>query len=258
MKRRPAIIGLIFALILFLESCSAKSPASPSAAPSGTGLPKAGAVLSGKIMGMNDGTFLLAGTGGADLYMVSSETEIFDKDENFADGSALKAGMTVEIGYSGTVLESYPAQLGTPSYIKITDQGDDLVGFYREILNDLWSMDEGLNSDLSVLAFDLSQVTNLTDAEKSALVYLVSGEHNAAGVTGTFDELCEQGYIDKEKLFFKTGLFFELELSDVTEDSFTFTVSKWRSGNGAYIFHECKAQKASAGWSYSIGSEMIS
>jgi hypothetical protein len=257
-KRRPFIVGLILVLILSLGACSGKSSASPSAEPSGSDLPKAEAVLSGKIMEMLDGTFLLAGTGAADLYMISSKTDIFDMDGKTTDVSSLKAGMTVEIGFSGAVLESYPAQLGSLSYIKITGQEDDMVGFYQEILSDLWSIDEGLNSDISVLAFDLSQVTNLSDSEKSALVYLVSGEHNAAGVTGTFDELCGQGYIDKEKLFFKTGLLFEFELSDVTEDSFTFNVSKWRSGDGAYFFHDCKAQKTSDGWSYTIGSEMIS
>lgn len=258
MKRRPAVIGVILALILSLGSCSAKPSASPSAPPSVSKLPKSEAVFSGKVMAVYDSTFLLAGTGAADLYMVSAKTPIIDAEENPTDGTALKAGMTVDIGYSGTVLESYPAQLGALSYIKITGQEDDLVGFYREIVSDLWNVDEGLNSDLSVLAFDLSQVTNLSDAEKSALIYLVSGEHAAAGVAGTFDELCREGYIDKDKLLFETGLLFEFELSDVTEASFTFTVSKWRSGDGAYIFHDCRAQKTSDGWSYTIGSEMIS
>jgi hypothetical protein len=48
------------------------------------------------------------------------------------------------------------------------------------------------------------------------------------------------------------------ELSDVTEDSFTFDVSKWRSGTGAYFLNDCKAVKKSRVWNYTIGSEMIS
>jgi hypothetical protein len=155
-------------------------------------------------------------------------------------------------------MESYPAQLGTPIYIKIIEQGDDLIGFYQGVFNDLWKVDDALNADVNLLAFDLSKVTNLTDSEKSALVYLLSTAHGLEGITGTFDELSEQGYIDRENLYFERGILFDFELSDITDKSFTFDASKWRSGTGAYYFHNCKAIQTDKGWSYTVGSEMIS
>ncbi|HEX2947471.1 MAG TPA: hypothetical protein VHT96_16150 [Clostridia bacterium] len=229
-----------------------------TAKPAGARLPKAEAVLKAKIIQLNEKSMLIAGTDAADLYTVTSTDAIFDAGNKSADASALKPGQNVEIGYSGAILESYPAQLGKPIYIKITDQGDDMVGFYKTVLNDLWNVDNGLNSDISVLAFDLSKVTNLNDAEKSALVYVVSGSHSLQGIMGTFDELREQGYIDKDKLYFETGILFKLELTDVTKNSFSFKAEKWRSGLGAYYFLDCRAVKNDAGWSYTIGHEAIS
>lgn len=250
MKRCHIIV--ILAFICSLAACSNKQPAADAQ------MPKADAVLTAKIVQMYDSQFLLAGTGAADLYMLASVLDIYDEDNQITNADALKPGQTVEVGYSGMVMESYPAQLGTPVYIKIIEKGEDIVGFYEKILNDLWKVDEGLNSDISLLAFDLSQVTNLTNAEKSALVYIVSGAHSLEGITGTFDELSEQGYIDKENLYFENGLLFNFKVTNVTKDSFSFDVTKWRSGLGAYTFHECKAVKTDNGWSYTIGSEMIS
>lgn len=252
MRRSAGVLALITTLFWVLTACS--SPLSHT----DPKLPEADAVLTGKIAKLYDDSFLLAGTGASDLYIVSSEPDLYNTDNTPADASALKAGLTVEIGYSGNIMESYPAQLDAPVYIKITGQEDDLTGFYQTILNDLWNVDAGLNSGISILAFDLSQVTNLSDAEKSALVYMVSSGHNLQGVTGTFDELSEQGYINKEYLYFENGMLFELTLSDVTEESFTFDASKWRSGTGAYFFSSCKAVKDGGVWSYTVGSEAIS
>jgi hypothetical protein len=37
-----------------------------------------------------------------------------------------------------------------------------------------------------------------------------------------------------------------------------FNAEKWRSGNGAYFFNDCKAKKVNDVWEYKIGSEAIS
>lgn len=286
--RRLSIIVLAFSAILSLAACSgvgsaggsgnnetsmngsqasentgAAKPGSTTKSvnktnPAGKRLPKAEAVLKGKIIQINDKSLLLAGTGASDLFTVSSALAVYDIDKKPADSSALKAGQNVEIGYSGAIMESYPAQPASPVYIRITGQGDDLVGFYQTVLNDLWNVDKGLNSDISVLAFDLSKVTNLDDAEKSALVYVMGGSYGLQGIKGTFDELSERGYIDKDKLYFKNGILFKLEVSDVTDDSFTFKAEKWRSGLGAYYFIDCKAVRSDASWSYTVGSQAIS
>jgi hypothetical protein len=260
--KKPLVsIILTLALVLAFTACSNPGTGNQTPGhfgPAGTRLPKAGAVLTGKIIQLYNGSCLIAGSGSSDLYVVPSGLDIYDGNNRAADSSALKRGQNVEIGYAGTVMAIYPAQPSGPAYIKITGQGDDLVGFYQGVLDQLWDTDEGLNSDIDVLAFDLSGVTNLTDAEKAALVYIVSNSHGLQGVTGTFDELSRQGYIDKEKLFFQSGLLFEFKLTDVTGNSFTFDATKWRSGDGADMILDCKAVKNEAGWSYTVGTSAIS
>jgi hypothetical protein len=100
----------------------------------------------------------------------------------------------------------------------------------------------------------------LNGGEKRALAYLAGGKYSPSGqsIMGTFDELSEQGLIDKENLYFETGILFAIEVTDVKEGAFTFSAQKWRSGLGAYFFNDCEAEKTSEGWTYTIGSEAIS
>lgn len=250
LKKPSLILVTIIALILALSACSNLLPGSQSQAAE-----HSGTVLTGKIIQLYNDSCLIAGSESSDLYVVSSKLDIRDGNSKTADASALKKGQSVEVGYSGEILAVYPARPSKPTYIKITGQGDDLVGFYQGILDKLWDTDPGLNSDINVLAFDLSTVTNLTDAEKSALVYIVSNSHGLQGITGTYDELRKQGYIDH--LGFKSGLLFEIKLTGVTENSFMFDATKWRSGDGADMILDCKAVKNEAGWSYTVGSQAI-
>lgn len=263
MKRHFTAVFLIFILALSLASCA--GPVSDDTtiqsgckADSWEERPKTDAILAGKLIRFYDGSFILAGADSSELYRFSPEVKVYDLENRAVGAEYLKAGQNVEIGYSGLILESYPAQLGTPVYVKVNSQGDDMVGFYQTVLNDLWSVDPGLNPDTGVLAFDLAAVENLNEAEKAALMFSMSREHNLADTSGTFDELSEQGYINQEKLYFENGMLFTFELSDVKEDSFTFNVRKWRSGTGAFFFHDCKAVKTDGVWSYTVGVEMIS
>ena len=223
-----------------------------------SGLPKTDAILTGKIMHVDDDSFLLAGQGASDLYMVSKNLAIYDAEGRAAETIGLKAGQTVEIGFSGLVMESYPAQLGEPVYLRITGQEDDFVGLYQTALGDLWEVDPGLNGEIETMAFDLSKVSNLSDSEKSALIYLVSGSHGIFGISGTFDELAEQGYIDKDQLLFEKGILFQLEVTDTSKNGFVFNASKWRSGDGAYFYQDCQAVERNGNWEYTVGSEAIS
>lgn len=256
MKKASGRMILILALSLTLSACQSRTPEDSRAA--GARLPEADAVLTGKIVQLNDNSCLIAGSGSSDLYTVSSKLAVYDGNNRASDVSALTEGQNVEVGYSGEVLTIYPAQPDKPAYIKITGQGDDLVGFYQGVLEKLWNTDKGLNPASGVLAFDLSKASNLTDAEKSALIYIVSSSHGLQGVSGTYDELSRQGYIDRERLYFKDGMLFKLILTDAAETGFTFEASKWRSGDGAFFFNGCKAVKDETGWSYTVGSEAIS
>ncbi len=186
----------------------------------------------------------------SDIYTVSTDFDF--------DASKIKPGSIVKIGYDGMIMETYPAKLGDIKYINFIEQKDDLVGLYEKVFDKLWETDKGLNTDIDILAFDLSKTTNLTDAEKSALIYVLGNKYSLETVSGTFDQLSKDGYIDNEKLYFENGILFSFEVTKESKNSFMFNAQKWRSGLGAYFFQDCTARKNKDGWDFKIGSEAIS
>lgn len=78
-------------------------------------------------------------------------------------------------------------------------------------------------------------------------------------VTGTWEELCDQGYIDKENLYWDNGVFLSIELTEEGARKFTFTAEKWRGGLGAIFYTGCAAKPGRSGqWSYEPGGFAIS
>ena len=141
-----------------------------------------------------------------------------------------------------------------------------LCELYLEVLEDLWSVDPGLNSEILQIGIDLSLLSDLTDDEKDYVINEFSSKHNLSYIVGTWEELCEQGYIDKENLYWEDGLFFSiitnkdgLKVDSEGLEYISFDALKWRSGLGAYFFDQCIAQKNIDGtWSYTVGQEVIS
>ena len=151
----------------------------------------------------------------------------------------------------------------------VTDPGSITVGIrtdvcelYLEVLEDLWNVDSGLNSGISQIGIDLSELSHLTELEKETVMHEFASKHNLPFIAGTWEELCEQGYIDKDNLYWEDGLFFSIKTNeggDSGPEHTAFDAQKWRSGLGAYFFGQCTAQKNADGkWSYTVGQEAIS
>ena len=107
---------------------------------------------------------------------------------------------------------------------------------------------------------DFSGLTNLTEAERRALEYVFSCDVNlfAGMVTGTWQELCDGGYIDEENLYWEDGVFFSVSVTRDGDGEFAFESQKWRSGKGAIYFKDCEAKRGADGqWNYEIGSAAI-
>ena len=148
----------------------------------------------------------------------------------------------------------------------------DVCELYLEVLEDLWNVDPGLNDEISQIGIDLSELSHLTEAEKDTVISEFASNHNLSYIAGTWEELCEQGYIDKDNLYWEDGLFFSIKTNedavwnlpaikegDSVPELTAFDAQKWRSGLGAYFFGQCTAQKNADGtWSYTVGQEAIS
>ena len=152
-----------------------------------------------------------------------------------------------------------------------TDIRADVCELYLLVLEDLWNVDPGLNNGITQIGIDLSGLSHLTEAEKETVMDEFASRHNLPYIAGTWEELCEQGYIDKDNLYWEDGLFFSIKTNedaawnlpaakdgDPGPELTAFDAQKWRSGTGAYFFGQCTAQKNADGkWSYTVGQEAI-
>jgi len=258
--KKISLLLLVLLLGLGLNACSQTEVAPPM----NDLFNESEAILNAKVMDINGTSLLLANmaedAGPADIYQLDGERValITDADGKKLDISALERGMLVDIAFDGMLQESFPMGISNAKGILIKGQSDDLGGFYRTVIDDLFKVDPGLNDGIEILAFELTGVVNMTETEKTALIYMLGNTYKMTAIAGTYEELCAQGYIDKEKLYFEKGLLFTIEDTMMSNGSFTFNAKKWRSGLGAYYFHKCTAKKTKDGWNYTIGAEMIS
>ena len=269
------------------------APADPAGAPPSLAEDEEPTVLTCRVVdGAEDGNLLLAELdeglyGGTGVYRLNVKDVPVTLDGEAAEPSVLEDGMAVDVAFNGTVLESFPAQLGEVYSVSAWSRGRgrngggtmfDLCGLYLQVLDDLWKKDPALNEDVSQIALDLSRAPGeLTEGEKLALVHRFGELHGVVAFAATFEELKEQGYLTSEPLGdgapegaafvrWEDGCLFSITPSEDHEgESYSlptlfFNAAKWRSSLGAYGFYDCFA-----GWGqvstwngYQIGSEMIS
>ena len=228
---------------------------------------------------------LLAKTDGnsVDVYTLSlRDVELtldgnaFDRNEpgayqSFPDGAL--TGALVEVAYD-LVLETYPGQLAEVTAVNIRSDGfDDRCALYLRVLNDLWAVDEGLNSDITMLSVDLSQ-TGLSDSEQAAVAWVFGGMHDISEVLSlSYEELAAEDYLTGAEQgadslpYWENGCLFSITERETGDNELngarntvTFDAQKWRSALGAYFFADCTAEQALDGhWGdYTVGSEAIS
>jgi len=249
-----------------------------------------------RVISQQDGTLLLAGTDeGTGLYQLHPEADVLTVDGAAFDPAAPDAyaafpesslvGAVASVRYNGGIQESWPMGFSGVTGVDIssTEGFNDLCGLYLQVLEDLWSVDAGLNRDLTTVGVDLSR-TRLSPGERSTVAYAFGVSHGVTAVEGTWEDLVEQGYITGEPLeggkgqFYQweDGCLFAIEESDEPAavnmpalgpgetapgyDAVAFDASKWRSSLGAYMFTDCSAVSDGGGhWDgYTVGAEMIS
>ena len=250
MKKRVLAL-LLSALMLLLAACSG-SKSHESA--------KTFQVIEG-----NGTALLVTGSEGySDLYWVSAkDAQITDQKGREITLADIRPGMELEFEGIGVIDEIYPGRFDVNS-VRLVKQGDDLVGLYRRVLWELWETDPALNENITTVGLDLSGLSNLSEVERNALNYTLECDvwtktgKTVSVVTGTWEELCDEGYIDGENLYWEDGVFFSLSVTDEGNGKFTFEGEKWRSGTGAVWFKSCTAKRGTDGqWEYEVGGFAI-
>lgn len=261
--RVAALLCAALALPLFAGCTAApKLEAPPAAATPGseapgtsTVEPEGGALLAGTVIDVSDGSLLLAGEGDYDgLYRLSLDGVPVEP----GGVETLCVGKRAEVTFGGTVAECFPGIPGGVTRVRAVDGDLSPFVLYRQVLFDLMETDEGLNGGARYLGVDLSGAANLTGGEKLALQYLLEQQYGLSVLPGTFDELCEQGYIDRDALYWEDGVLLQVALKETTADGFRFEAQKWRSGLGAIYWTDCTAARGADGWTYEVGGFAIS
>lgn len=223
-----------------------QTPALETQSPDGK---TAEAVLEAKVMEKQGNSYLVINRGedakNAQLYTLGSEKE-------------LKVGELVDIYYNGMVLESYPAQLGEVYGIKKVGEEECLADLYLNVFKDLYEMDEGLNSDIEEIALNLEEVSNLSSLEKEYLFYRIWCDYQKETFFSTYEKLKEEGRIIDNGMNYPDGILVTIKVEEKEEDSFSFSLEKWRSGLGAIGYNNGKAKKEAGKWSYQPGDFWIS
>lgn len=232
--------------------------------------------------GAESGNLILAGTESSSVYTLDANNVDILVNGNKAELKDLEDGMPIDIYYEGN-FDNVPQKQGQPinitSFCKSinghsigTERNPggslyDLSGLYLKVLEDLWETDAGLNGDIKYIGVDLSEAPGeLTEGEKSAISYIFAKVHDKICLQLTFEELREQGYIEKDELYWEDGLLFSITDSMKAEEHYNglrvikFDAQKWRSGLGAYIFTDCTASWPQQGtWTdYNVGAHAIS
>jgi hypothetical protein len=176
------------------------------------------------------------------------DTVITDKDGEKIAREDLKAGDIIEITYNGMILESYPAQISASS-IKVVDH-NLLIDGYLAVMDDLYQEDEALNSEIEMIALDTTEWVDLTDIEKEIIFTKMKETYGMDIIEATYEELAEEGLIDKESLFFPNGI--HITISNVkynaNKNKITCSTKKWRSGLGAIGAEDVTAKFDGTEW----------
>lgn len=258
-----ALLCAALALPLFAGCTAApKLEAPPAAATPGSEAPgtaavepEGGALLAGTVIDVSDGSLLLAGEGDYDgLYRLSLDSVPVEP----GGVETLCVGKRAEVTFGGTVAECFPGIPGGVTRVRAVDGDLSPFVLYRQALFDLMETDEGLNGGARYLGVDLSGAANLTGGEQLALQYLLEQRYGLSVLPGTFDELCEQGCIDRDALYWEDGVLLRVALVEDGTDTFRFDAEKWRSGLGAIYWTDCTAARGADGWTYEVGGFAIS
>ena len=183
------------------------------------------------------------------------------------DDDTIKAGDIVEVTFNGMIMESYPLQLGEPSF-KLKEQGTSVLPMLEELYHELWERDRLLNEDLDVIAVDFEKISVLSDIEKEAFLKILDNymysNHDIGVIESNFEKLKEENLIkpygDIENAYhFENGLLISFESQEDTSiplTSFTMSITKWRSPLGAYGINII-AKLDGNQWKYEIESEFM-
>ena len=69
-----------------------------------------------------------------------------------------------------------------------------------------------MNDSIAMIAFDTTEWTMFSEIEKEIILAIAGEKYGLEILVGTFEELAEQGLIDKDNLYFENGILIEIRI----------------------------------------------
>lgn len=184
------------------------------------------------------------------------DSTIKDDTGNLIILTELKAGDIIEITYNGTILESYPAQIGA-SKIDVIDH-NTLIDGYLAIIDDIYQVDQGLNGGM--IAVDTTGWIEITDIEKEIIITKLKEIYGVEIKEATYDELVTEGLIDDKNLYFEKGILITISNMkyDKDKNKITYSIVKWKGGLGADGSDDATAKYNGSEWKITKKNSWIS
>ena len=150
MKKSAVIISVLLLFAVLFVACAKGSATDESTDKT----PQNENVLSAYIV-KNSGKDLLV-TAEDGLYFVSlSDSKVYENAKEIGK-EELKAGMSVQIGFDGVVLESYPGQI-TADIIKITGETQDKISLFEKVFEEYFNQRDDY-SRFKTVALDFTKL----------------------------------------------------------------------------------------------------
>ena len=246
-------------LVLCLAGCSAPASAPASPAPEEGEEAMACRIADGA---ESDSLLLAEQRENGSLYRMSVTDVPVTLDGKEASATDLRDGMLVTVYSVGGIQESYPGGFYQVTRLEAVSEGaDDRVGLALQALEDLWSEDTALNENIEQLSVYIDEALVPNAAERAAVVWRFAELHRIMNpLTYTWEELCDEGYVNEEELSWEKGCYFELKAAEDagTGKTLRFNAQKWRGGLAAVFYDGCTAKRQKSGsWAYERGTFAI-
>lgn len=270
MKRRWSVIRIILLIAIIALGCSPQQRLTEGSEPKVSidakisTEPPQGVTFRAEVLDTEQG-LLIAPDEDSNEFLSSdrmlvniSNAELVGRDGTAITGEQLLFGDIVLISYGGTIAESYPAQI-TALKVEVIDH-DELTDGYLKLIDDIHLEDSGLNADIEMIALDTTDWIEAGQVRKSIIFEKVKNTYGYEVIEGTYDELVEQGLIEKDQLYFPKGILIKISNMQylAKKHKITCAISKWRSGLGAIGSDAVTAQLNSGEWKVTRESTWIS
>lgn len=167
----------------------------------------------------------------------------------------VKPGDILEVTHIGVFLESHPQQFGSVRNVEVIGNEPDRVGLVMQVFDEFWKA-QNRDKEPETLAVDLSPATAWMTGEKQAVIWSLTERTEAYILESTFDQLVEDGQIDKEKLVWNgNGVLFEFVIQEEPEEGkIVFDAKLWRGGTDSLFSEGVTAVWKDGKWETSGGT----